>query len=231
MQHFIYDLNPESEHFLNLAFEGSVLYKTVAEVRTILEKVLNSTRYTNVFHDPPELEVPPTERQPLHILSVVSSPPPPHIQDITEPPKFSDHEPMLDELPMFIPNLFSEEEYIELGHVSNMPKEHKCNCSRSEAFVPEATSQIEGLSMIMSRVWTEEAESCGSIIQSYCNPRLLFFTIGDTCRPQEAFYDLRVKVNVMSRALADHISPEHPLTLSRNLKWIDCQIVECQGIL
>jgi len=36
----------------------------------------------------------------------------------------------------------------------------------------------------------------------------------------------------MSRALADHISPEQPLTLSRkHLKWIDGQIVECQGIL
>ena len=36
----------------------------------------------------------------------------------------------------------------------------------------------------------------------------------------------------MSRALADHISPEQPFTLSRkHLKWIDGQIVECQGIL
>jgi hypothetical protein len=36
----------------------------------------------------------------------------------------------------------------------------------------------------------------------------------------------------MSRALADHISPEQPLTMSRkHLKWIDGQIVECQGIL
>ena len=133
---------------------------------------------------------------------------------------------------MFIPDLFSEEEYIELGHVSNMPKEHKCICSLSEAFIPEATSQIEGLSVVMSRESTEEAESCGSIIQSYRNPRLLFCAIGDACRPQEAFYDQRVRVNVMSRALEDHISPEQPLTLSRkHLKWIDGQIMECQGIL
>ena len=140
MQHFIYGLKPESEHFLNLASEGSVLYKTVAEVRTILEKVLNSTPYTDVFDDPLEPEVPPTERQPLHILSVVSSPPPPHIEEVTEPPKSSGHEPLLEELPMFIPDLFSEKEYIELSHVSNMPKEHKCICSRSEAFIPEATT-------------------------------------------------------------------------------------------
>ena len=140
MQHFIYGLKPESERFLNLASKGSVLYKTAAEVRTILEKVLNSTPYTDVFDDPPELEDPPTERQPLHILSVVSSPPPPHIEEITKPLKSSDHEPLLEELPMFIPDLFSEEEYIELGHVSNMPKEHKCICARSEAFISEATS-------------------------------------------------------------------------------------------
>ena len=84
----------------------------------------------------------------------------------------------------------------------------------------------------MSRELTEEAESYGSIIRSYCNPRLLFCTIGDVCLPQEAFYDPRVGVNVMSRALADHISPKELLTLSRkHLKWIDGQIVECQGIL
>jgi len=129
MQHFIYGLTPESEHFLNLTSEGSVMSKTAAEVRTILEKVHNSTPYTDVFDDPPEPEVPPTKRQPLHILSAISSPPPPHIEEITEPPKSSDHEPLLEELPMFIPDLFSEEEYIELGHVSNMPKEHKCICS------------------------------------------------------------------------------------------------------
>ena len=36
----------------------------------------------------------------------------------------------------------------------------------------------------------------------------------------------------MSRALANHISPEQPLTLShKHLKWIDGQIMECQGIL
>ena len=129
MRHLIYGLNPESEHFLNLASEGSVMYKIAVEVRTILEKVLNSTQYTDVFDDPPEPEVPPTERQPLHILSIVSSPPPPHIEEITKPPKSSDHEPLLEDLQMSVPNLFPEEEYIELGHVSNMPKEHKCICS------------------------------------------------------------------------------------------------------
>ena len=91
---------------------------------------------------------------------------------------------------MVVPDLFLEE-YIELGHVSNMPKEHKCICSRSEAFIPEATSQIEGLSAIMSQEWTEEVEPCGSIIQIYCNPKILFCAIGDAF-PQEIFYDPKV---------------------------------------
>jgi hypothetical protein len=65
---------------------------------------------------------------------------------------------------MFIPDLFTEEEYLELGNVSDMPKEHKCVCSRSEAFIQEATSQIEGLSAIISKEWTEEAEASSSII-------------------------------------------------------------------
>jgi len=40
MQHFFYGLKLESAHFMNVASEGSVMYKTVAKVRTLLEKVL-----------------------------------------------------------------------------------------------------------------------------------------------------------------------------------------------
>jgi len=83
----------------------------------------------------------------------------------------------------------------------------------------------------MSREWTEEAESCGRIIQIYRNPRISFCAIWDAI-PQEIFYDPKVEVNVMSRTLADHISHEQPLTFShKHLKWIDSQIVESQGIL
>ena len=132
---------------------------------------------------------------------------------------------------MFIPDLFTEEEYLELGNVSIMLKEHKCVCSRSEAFIPEASSQIEGLSAIISKEWTEEAEASSSIIQIYCRPRILLCSIADAV-PQETFYDPRVGVNVMSKTLTNHIALEEPLTFSRkHLKWIDGQIEESQGIL
>ena len=132
---------------------------------------------------------------------------------------------------MFIPDLFTEEEYLELGNVSGMPKEHKGVCSRSEAFIPEASSQIEGLSAIISKEWTEEAEASSIIIQIYHRPRIFLNSIGDAV-PQETFYDPRVGVNVMSKTLVDHIASEAPLTLSRkHLKWIDGQIVGSQRIL
>ena len=95
-------------------------------------------------------------------------------------------------MPMFIPDLFIEEEYLELGNAASMPKEHKCICSRSEAFIPEASSQIEGLSVIISKEWTEEAEASSSIVQIYCNPRVLLCTIGDA-EPQETFYAPKVR--------------------------------------
>ena len=73
MQHFFYGLKPESAHFMNVASEGSVMYNTVAEVRTLLEKVLNSTEYTDIYDDPPEPLEQPSETatsNPLsHILS------------------------------------------------------------------------------------------------------------------------------------------------------------------
>ena len=147
MQHFFYGLKPESAHFMNVAFEGSVMYKIVVEVRTLLEKVLNSTDYTDIYDDPPEPIEQPSETQQLRILSAASSPPPPYIEELTEPPKSPDHEPLIEDMPMFIPDPFTE----ELGNVACMPKEHKCICSRSEAFIPEASSQIEGLSAIISK--------------------------------------------------------------------------------
>ena len=139
MQHFIYGLKLESAHFLNVSSEGSVMYKIVAEVRTLLKKVLNSTKYTGIYDDPPETVERPYKTQQLQLISAASSPPPPYIEEIIEPPMSSDQEPLHEDIPMFIPNLFTEEEYLELGNVSGMPKEHKCACSRSEAFIPEAT--------------------------------------------------------------------------------------------
>ena len=88
----------------------------------------------------------------------------------------------------------------DLGHVSNMPKEYKCMCSRSEAFIPDATSQIEGLIVITSKEWIEGAEF---------NSWKLLCTIGDAT-PQENFYDPKELVS---------FSRKHP-------KWIDGQMVE-----
>ena len=199
MQHFFYGLKPESAHFMNVASEGSVIYKTMAEVRTLLEKVLNNTDYIGIYDDPLEPIEQPSETQQLQILSAASSPPPPYIEEITEPPKSPDHEPLIEDMPMmFIPDLFTEEEYLQLGNVTSMLKEHKCICSRSEAFIHEASSQIEGLSVIISKECTEKAEANSSIIQIYCNPTILLCTIGDA-EPQETFYDPKVGVNVMSK--------------------------------
>ena len=75
-----------------------------------------------------------------------------------------------------------------------MPKEHKCICSRSEAFIPDATSQIDGLTMITSKEWIEEQNSI---------PEKLLCTIGDAA-PQDNFYDPKELVS----------SCKHP-------KWID----------
>ena len=99
---------------------------------------------------------------------------------------------------MFIPDLFTEEEYLELDNASIMPKEHKCICSRSEAFIPEVSSQIEGLSVIISKECTEEAEASSSIIQIYYYPRVLLCTIGDA-GPQETFYDPKVGENMIPK--------------------------------
>ena len=122
---------------------------------------------------------------------------------------------------MFVPDLFTEEEFLELGNAASMPKEHKCICSGSEAFIPEVSTQIKGLSTIISKEWTEETDASGSIIQIYRRPRILLCSIGDAV-PQETFYDLKVGVNVMSKTLANRIAPEEPLTFShKHLKWID----------
>jgi hypothetical protein len=95
----------------------------------------------------------------------------------------------------------------------------------------DATSQIEGLTVIMSKEWTKEVESSGSIIHMYCNFRILLYTIGDAAL-HEVFYDPKVGANVMSKTLTDHIAPEESLTFFRkHLKWINGQIMKSTGIL
>ena len=86
------------------------MYKIVDEVRTLLEEVLNSTEYIGIYDDPQEPMEQPSEMQQLQILSAASSPPPPYIEEITEPPKSPNHEPLIEDIPMFISNLFTEEE-------------------------------------------------------------------------------------------------------------------------
>ena len=98
MQHFFYGLKPKSTHFMNVASEGSDMYRTVVEVRTLLEKVLNSSEYTGIYDDPPEPLEQPSETQQLRILSATSSPPPPYIEEITEPRKSPDHEPLIEDM-------------------------------------------------------------------------------------------------------------------------------------
>ena len=41
------------------------MYKIVAEVRTLLKKVLNSTEYTGIYDDPPERVEQPYKTQQL----------------------------------------------------------------------------------------------------------------------------------------------------------------------
>ena len=85
-----------------------------------------------------------------------------------------------------------------------MPKEHKCIISRSEAFIPDATSQIEGLTVITSKEWIEGAEF--NFLKLVC-------TIGDAA-PQENFYDPKELVSS---------SRKHP-------KWIYGQMMESKKI-
>jgi hypothetical protein len=115
MQHFVRGLNPKSAHFMNVISEGSIMYKTVVELRTILEKVLDSTQPMGVFDDPPKPTDQPREKQQLHTLSATSSPTPPYIEEIIEPTKSTDYEPLIEYMPMFILDLFKEEEYMELA--------------------------------------------------------------------------------------------------------------------
>ena len=79
-----------------------------------------------------------------------------------------------------------------------------CICSRSKASIPDATSQIEGLNVVISKEWIEGAEF---------NSWTLLWTIGDAA-PQENFYD-----------------PKELMSFSRkHLKWIDGQMMESKKI-
>ena len=99
--------------------------------------------YSEHFDDPPEpIDQPKREAASSNPISCILSPPP-HVEEITEPIKSTDHEPLIEDMPMLIHDLFIKEKYMDLSNASNMSKEHKCICSRFEAFILDTTSQIE----------------------------------------------------------------------------------------
>jgi len=109
--------------------------------------------------------------------------------------------------------------------------EQVCASSRSKAFIPEAIPQIEGLSAIISKEWMEEIKSCEDIIGTTHNFRVLHCAIEGT-DTQEVAYDPKVGSNIISSALAARVQPDEPRSFSRKyLKWIDGQMMECEGIL
>jgi len=85
----------------------------------------------------------------------------------------------------------------------------RASCSRSEAFIPEATTQIEGLSAIISKEWMEEAESCEKVVRIYHDYRILLCAIKGT-DTQQTVYDPKIGVNIISSSLASRIRPDEP---------------------
>jgi hypothetical protein len=96
-------------------------------------------------------------------------------------------------MPLYIPEIFSEEEFLEIGNASNMPIESKCACLKSTAFIPNVAPQIEGLSAIMSKEWTEEAEESSRYIETSYDYRVLFCAIGDAV---DGRYKCVIPVNI-----------------------------------
>ena len=60
LQHFACGLRTNSATFLDKAFGGSFLHKTVSEAKAILDRILNNTR---VYEDLPEESWEPVERE------------------------------------------------------------------------------------------------------------------------------------------------------------------------
>jgi len=83
------------------------VYKIIAEVRTILEKVIDSTQHTGDFDYPLEPTEQPKGKQQVHTLSAASSPPPLLIEKIAKSVKSMDHEVLIKDMPMFILDLFT----------------------------------------------------------------------------------------------------------------------------
>jgi hypothetical protein len=142
-----------------------------------------------------------------------------------------DQEPLIEDMSLYIPEIFTEEEYLEIGNVSNMPIETKCACLKSTTFILDVAPQIEGLSAILSKEWTEEAEESSRDIQLSSEYRTLICATGDAA-PQEAAYIPKVGVNIISGALAMQFAPDEPLSFTRkHLKWTNVQMLESKGIL
>jgi len=119
LQHFSYGLRTNIATYLDKASGGSFLHKTISEAKAILNRILQNTKCTGIYEDPPEESREPTQRAEPFAQIPTSCP-----QKIAEPkPSTSNPDPFSKNHWPFFLSMFDDDESTKDGDVSSLPKE------------------------------------------------------------------------------------------------------------
>ena len=133
LQHFACCLSTNSKTFLDKAFEGSFLHKSISEAKAIFDRILNDTEYTKVYEDPPE-----ESREPAERAEPFAPSPTPCPQRIAELDPFApDPKPFSkDHRPLFL-SMFDDDDSTIDGDISSSPIEESDAYGDSEVVTPD----------------------------------------------------------------------------------------------
>ena len=137
LQHFACGLSTNSITFLDKAFEGSFLHKTVSEGKAILDRILRNTECTGIYEVLPKESQDPADRAKTFVQSRTSCP-----QKIAEPePPTSDPKPFSKDHRSFFFPMFDDDESIVDGYVSSSSREESDAYGESEVVTTDPNEE------------------------------------------------------------------------------------------
>ena len=225
LNHFHLGLSKEAADYLDISSGGSFKQITISEGKAILKKIHENTPYTDIYDESPKEIMESSPDQEKEVLATVSKIPlnPSHEPVADEPLIKGMHQTQEDDEPhpSSFPFEFEEDLFEDFGNASNFPVQvrplvHPAPIEddgpHSEPFLLE---HIKGLSAIMSREWSAEAELSTEVAQIIAPSDVLPCVLKETIL--EACNCSTIGMNIIPNVLAEMLCPNESVIPSHKL--------------
>jgi hypothetical protein len=237
LQHFHYGLSKEAALFLDASSGGSFSHKTISEGKAIHDKILKNTPYTGVYDEFPkeEVELSPEPKEEEHTTEL-EIPIDPSQNLVVEKPSVEGTQNQLEDdetSPLELPFEFEEDIFEDYGNTSSLPVQARPLAKTSSPDPHKESVHIEhikSLSSVMSYEWLREVELSPEVARIISTSTILLCQVRGSA--MKIHYNPSVRINFISKTLAENFYPDASLTPSRkHLQSPLGFILESHGVL